>query len=86
MFAKKRTLLLRIIRNRKVIIIKHTFNVSREVNMEPHAFFLQDSCEFLYNFQFIIRASSGLNALSMRDATGLVFVGIVNKRKAVLLH
>ena len=54
--------------------------------MGSHAFFLQDSCEFLYNFQFLIKASSGLNSLSMRDATGLVFVGIVNKRKAVLLH
>ena len=54
--------------------------------MGPHAFFLQDSCEFLYNFQFVIKAALGLNALSMRDATGLVFVGAVNKRKAVLLH
>jgi hypothetical protein len=54
--------------------------------MGPRAFFLQDSCGFLCDFQFVVKASSGLNALSKRDATGLVFVGIVNKRKAVLLH
>jgi hypothetical protein len=54
--------------------------------MGPRAFFLQESCEFLYNLQFIIKASSGLNALSMRDAIGLVFVGFENKRKAVLLQ